>query len=62
MKKLNLVIMLFAVVFAAMAQNPQLKVGYKYNFFDPRGIEKHQDFILLAGNGVSKFYKIIHKF
>ncbi len=48
--------MLIAVMFSATAQNAQLKVGYKYDFFDPRGIEKHQDFILLAGNSVSKFY------
>lgn len=31
-------------------------MGYKYDFFDPRGIEKHHDFILLAGNGISKYF------
>lgn len=39
-----------------IAQKAQLKVGYDYHFFDPRGIEKHHDFILLAGNDCSKFY------
>lgn len=45
-----------AVASMAMAQKAQLKVGYTYDFFDPRGIEKRHDYILLAGNGVSKFY------
>lgn len=40
----------------AMAQKAQIKVGYEYHFFDPRGIEKRQDFILLAGQDCSKFY------
>ena len=31
-------------------------MGYDYHFFEPRGIEKHQDFILLAGRDCSKFY------
>ena len=47
---------LCAVASMAMAQKAQLKVGYTYDFFDPRGIEKRHDYILLAGNGVSKFY------
>ncbi len=37
------------VAIAAIAQKAQIKVGYEYHFFDPRGIEKRQDFILLAG-------------
>ncbi len=56
MKKVIFVITLIAIAIAAMAQKAQLKVGYTYNFFDPRGIEKHQDYILLAGSGMSKFY------
>ena len=50
---------IFASLFAASAlfsQKAQLKVGYDYHFFDPRGIEKHHDFILLAGKDCSKFY------
>ena len=53
----------FLLIFASLcaastlfAQNAQLKVGYDYHFFDPRGIEKHHDFILLVGKDCSKFY------
>lgn len=38
------------------AQKALIKVGYDYHFFDPRGIEKHHDYILLAGNEKSVFY------
>ena len=41
---------------AVIAQKAQIKVGYEYHFFDPRGIEKRLDFILLAGPDCSKFY------
>lgn len=47
--------MCFAAI-AAKSQKAQIKVGYEYHFFDPRGIEKRQDFILLAGPDCSKFY------
>lgn len=53
------ILVIFALLFAVptlYAQKAQLKVGYDYHFFDPRGIEKHHDFILLAGNDCSKFY------
>lgn len=53
------IILIFAALFAISAlsaQKAQLKVGYDYHFFDPRGIEKHHDFILLAGMDCSKFY------
>ena len=43
-------------VFPLFAQKAQIKVGYDYHFFDPRGIEKHHDYILLAGKDCSKFY------
>lgn len=52
---ITLTAMCLAVI-AAMAQNAQIKVGYSYDFFDPKGIEKHKDFILLANNHNSKFY------
>lgn len=38
------------------AQKAQIKASYDYHFFDPRGIEKHHDYILLAGTDCSKFY------
>ncbi|MDE5759944.1 hypothetical protein [uncultured Bacteroides sp.] len=38
------------------AQKAQIKTGYNYHYFDPRGIEKNHDFILLAGQNCSKFY------
>lgn len=53
------ILVIFALLFAVptlYAQKAQLKVGYDYHFFDPRGIEKHHDFILLAGKDCSKFY------
>ena len=52
-------LLIFASLFAAstlFAQKAQLKVGYDYHFFDPRGIEKNHDFILLVGKDYSKFY------
>ena len=48
-----LVILAYALSFA---QKAQIKVGYDYHFFDPRGLEKHHDYILLAGQGHSMFY------
>lgn len=38
------------------AQKAQIKVSYDYHFFDPRGIEKHHDFLLLANRDKSIFY------
>lgn len=38
------------------AQKAQIKASYDYHFFDPCGIEKHHDYILLAGTDCSKFY------
>lgn len=55
--KRSLLILVSLFAFSALfAQTAQLKVGYNYHFFDPRGIEKHHDFILLAGRDCSKFY------
>ncbi|WP_297067264.1 hypothetical protein [uncultured Duncaniella sp.] len=56
MKKILSSIIVCLLAIAAMAQKAQIKVGYEYHFFDPRGIEKRQDFILLAGQDCSKFY------
>ncbi len=41
---------------AQKASKAQIKVAYDYHFFDPRGIEKHHDYVLLAGNEKSIFY------
>ena len=38
------------------AQKVQIKAYYDYHFFDPRGIEKHHDFLLLANRDKSLFY------
>lgn len=38
------------------AQKAPIKVSYDYHFFDPRGIEKHHDFLLLANRDKSIFY------
>ena len=43
-------------VMPLFAQKAQIKASYDYHFFDPRGIEKHHDYILLAGTDCSKFY------
>lgn len=56
MNRIMPLIAICTMALTAIAQKAQLKVGYTYDFFDPRGIEKHHDYILLAGNGVSKFY------
>lgn len=56
---MKIILVIFASLFVAstlFAQKAQLKVGYDYHFFDPRGIEKHHDFILLVGKDCSKFY------
>ena len=56
MNRLLTSIIVCFVAIASLAQKAQIKVGYEYHFFDPRGIEKRQDFILLAGQDCSKFY------
>ena len=56
MKKILFILTSLFAVSYLFAQKAQIKVGYDYHFFDPRGIEKHQDFILLAGRDCSKFY------
>lgn len=56
MKKILTSFILCFVTIAAMAQKAKIMVGYDYHYFDPRGIEKNDDFILLAGNEHSKFY------
>ena len=56
MKKILVIFALLFTVSTLFAQKAQLKVGYDYHFFDPRGIEKHHDFILLVGKDCSKFY------
>lgn len=38
------------------AQKAQIKTSYDYHFSDPRGIEKHHDFLLLANGDKSMFY------
>lgn len=56
---MNRIILLIALLLGTVclsAQKAQIKVGYDYHFFDPRGIEKCHDYILLAGNENSKFY------
>ena len=50
------IIVILSIGISLFAQKAQIKVGYNYHFFDPRGIEKQQDFILLAGQKCSKFY------
>ncbi len=49
---------MLAIIFAMplSAQKAQIKVSYGYHFFDPRGIEKYHDFLLLAGRDKSMFY------
>lgn len=56
MKRFLLIFVSLFAVPTLYAQKAQLKVGYDYHFFDPRGIEKHHNFILLAGKDCSKFY------
>lgn len=56
MKKILFIIVPLFAVSSLFAQKAQIKVGYDYHFFDPRGIEKRHDFILLAGKDCSKFY------
>lgn len=56
MKKLLILLTTFSVVLSSFAQKAQLKIGYDYHYFDPRGIEKRDDYILLAGADCSKFY------
>lgn len=49
---------ILAIIFAMplSAQKAQIKASYDYHFFDPRGIEKHHDFLLLANRDKSMFY------
>ena len=56
MKRFLFILASLFVASTLFAQKAQLKVGYDYHFFDPRGIEKHHDFILLAGKDSTKFY------
>ena len=56
MKRFLFILASLFVASTLFAQKAQLKVGYDYHFFDPRGIEKHHDFILLVGKDCSKFY------
>lgn len=56
MKKSLFIITSLLAVFSLSAQKAQIKVEYDYHFFDPRGVEKRHDFILLAGDEHSKFY------
>ena len=59
--KRSLLILVSLFAFSALfAQTAQLKVGYDYYFFDPRGIEKHHDFILLSGRDCSNSIIISH--
>lgn len=50
----SIIALLFCVFL--FAQNARIKVSYDYHFFDPRGIEKHHDFLLLAAPEHSMFY------
>ena len=43
MKSSLLIFVLLFAYSALFAQKADLKVGYDYHFFDPRGIEKHHD-------------------
>ena len=56
MKRLLILFTTFSVVLSSFAQKAHLKIGYDHHYYDPRGIEKHDDFILLAGADCSKFY------
>ena len=52
--KRNIIIIL-AILFT-MPLYAQIKASYDYHFFDPRGIEKHHDFLLIADRDKSMFY------
>lgn len=52
--KRNIIIIL-AILFT-MPLSAQIKASYDYHFFDPRGIEKHHDFLLIADRDKSMFY------
>lgn len=56
MKKVFSVFILSVIAISLFAQKAQIMVGYDYNYFDPRGIMKYEDFILLAGKDHAKFY------
>ena len=58
MRFLELIVLIIAIHIGIpiYAQNAQIKVSYDYNFFDPRGIEKHHNFLLLANQENSIFY------
>lgn len=54
-RTLSLLLALFSTL-TLSAQKAKIKAGYDYNYLDPRGIEKHKEFLLLAGNEHSMFY------
>ena len=56
MKKIFSIVLFLTMAITTYAQKAQIRVGYNYHYFDPRGIEKNEDFILLAGQKGSKFY------
>ena len=56
MKKILSIVIASVIAISLFAQKAQIKAGYNYHYFDPRGIEKNHDFILLAGQNCSKFY------
>lgn len=52
---------LFVILSVSLAYGQEnntgkIKASYDYHFFDPRGIEKHHDFLLLASHDKSMFY------
>lgn len=56
MTKIVTVIITLLMCIPLSAQKAQIKAYYDYHFFDPRGIEKHHDFLLLANRDKSLFY------
>lgn len=56
MKKILSIVTASVIAISLFPQKAQIKAGYNYHYFDPRGIEKNHDFILLAGQNCSKFY------
>ena len=54
--KIVTVIITLLMCIPLSAQKAQIKAYYDYHFFDPRGIEKHHDFLLLANRDKSLFY------
>lgn len=56
MKKIIVVIVALFICIPLSAQKAQIRVSYDYHFFDPRGMEKHHDFLLLANRDNYMFY------